>query len=675
MAHDGEDSLESVQCFGGDAQATSGWAQANAICIGVGARLCTFTELFTDAEARGGDCNHDGQQSWTSTACNVAVSLSGGRFGPFVTEHGYLRGNGRGQGGHNGCETDVDRNLAVRCCADQAPTDDCTCTADQSSCRDGAGGDTNPYVRDVVVTGDCSTELEISEGESVSIVGAAVTTNGQCWQHSHPNALNVYDMSLGAVSNSVGNTVLFKNTDRRNELLPNMIRQPANEGRARWSWPYTASVWQDFSRRYANPAGSQGRAEWNSAGYHILVGRLGDEVTFSKLPPLFQTAELAELVGAVVVGGGDYDGSEACGSPGEVANDATLGHNYNSRNVDASSYAYQNVMASRRIQHVAEGSYAWYNMAVGAEDQLRQKVAWALSQQFVISGDSFAGTHVLDEEHWVTYYDIFVRHAFGNLRDILREVSFSPMMGSYLTFKNSGSYYSTGTWPDENYAREFMQLFSIGLYQLNSDGTRKQDADGNDLETYTNNDIMNFARAWTGFKGPRTRPNLEGRASADGGSLKDPMVMVASSRDLMPKTDVKNGYIGDLVPVCADRPDKAFLRTGAKYVYRGWSETICKGYAGYNGPVGFGCAAAGLSKGRQNVGDFGHIDLAPAGSLYQRLCQPDESGDCTFPSEIVLDVNVECSGLECTIEDVQQVRVATETEAVFTSTSRRRAST
>ena len=322
-------------------------------------------------------------------------------------------------------------------------------------------------------------------------------------------------------------------------------------------------------------------------------------------------------------------------------------------------------MASRRIQHVAEGSYAWYNMAVGAEDQLRQKVAWALSQQFVISGDSFAGTHVLDEEHWVTYYDIFVRHAFGNLRDILREVSFSPMMGSYLTFKNSGSYYSTGTWPDENYAREFMQLFSIGLYQLNSDGTRKQDADGNDLETYTNNDIMNFARAWTGFKGPRTRPNLEGRASADGGSLKDPMVMVASSRDLMPKTDVKNGYIGDLVPVCADRPDKAFLRTGAKYVYRGWSETICKGYAGYNGPVGFGCAAAGLSKGRQNVGDFGHIDLAPAGSLYQRLCQPDESGDCTFPSEIVLDVNVLCNGLECTIEDVQQVRVATETEAVF----------
>ena len=64
-----------------------------------------------------------------------------------------------------------------------------------------------------------------------------------------------------------------------------------------------------------------------------MLGRLGDEVSFSRLPRDLQTAELAELVGATVVGGGDWDGSEACGSPGEVANDPSRGHHYPSRNV------------------------------------------------------------------------------------------------------------------------------------------------------------------------------------------------------------------------------------------------------------------------------------------------------------------------------------------------------
>lgn len=95
------------------------------------------------------------------------------------------------------------------------------------------------------------------------------------------------------------------------------------------------------------------------------------------------------------------------------------------------------------------------DLAVRAHDQLRQKVAWGLSQQFVISGDGFPRTHVRDIEQWTQYHDIFVRHAFGNLRDVMREVTYSPMQGKYLTFLGSRSFARSGTYPDENFAREF----------------------------------------------------------------------------------------------------------------------------------------------------------------------------------------------------------------------------
>jgi cullin-associated NEDD8-dissociated protein 1 len=99
------------------------------------------------------------------------------------------------------------------------------------------------------------------------------------------------------------------------------------------------------------------------------------------------------------------------------------------------------------------------------------------------------------------YYDIFVRNALGNYRDVLREVSYSPTMAYYLTFLQSASYaynkdkYGSDIWPDENYAREVMQIFTMGLYQLHNNGTTKKDSAGASLATYDNDDIANFARA------------------------------------------------------------------------------------------------------------------------------------------------------------------------------------
>ena len=106
---------------------------------------------------------------------------------------------------------------------------------------------------------------------------------------------------------------------------------------------------------------------------------------------------------------------------------------------------------------------------LSAPDQLRQRVAWALSQVYVIGEQGLAKAD--EQEVWHSYYDIFVRHAFGSLRDVMREVSYAPQMGIYLTYHASYSLAYSGAAPDENYAREIMQLFSIGLHRLNTDGT------------------------------------------------------------------------------------------------------------------------------------------------------------------------------------------------------------
>ena len=104
---------------------------------------------------------------------------------------------------------------------------------------------------------------------------------------------------------------------------------------------------------------------------------------------------------------------------------------------------------------------------------------------------------------------IFIRHAFGSMWDVLMEISFSPMMSSYLTFLGSESLAKSSTAPDENYAREVMQLFSLGLWQLNMDGTQKLDLSGEPMPTYDNTHIASFSKAWTGFSLQPWRSNLE----------------------------------------------------------------------------------------------------------------------------------------------------------------------
>jgi len=139
----------------------------------------------------------------------------------------------------------------------------------------------------------------------------------------------------------------------------------------------------------------------------------------------------------------------------------------------------------------------WFTHALWGEDQLRQRVAWALSQIFVVSDASILFEFPFATAH---FYDTLSRHAFGNYRDLLQAVTLHPAMGNYLSMLgNRRATPGTNLRPDENYAREMMQLFSIGLVQLEVDGTIKRDADGQPLPTYTPDVVAGFARVFTGW--------------------------------------------------------------------------------------------------------------------------------------------------------------------------------
>jgi uncharacterized protein (DUF1800 family) len=157
----------------------------------------------------------------------------------------------------------------------------------------------------------------------------------------------------------------------------------------------------------------------------------------------------------------------------------------------------------------------WKNFAT-ADDSLRQRMAYNLSQIFVISLNSNLSAPF--PRGPANYLDLLGKHAFGNYRDLIEEVTYSPMMGTYLShLRNSKENTATGSVPDENYAREVMQLFSIGLYELNLDGTNKLDAAGKPIETYSNSDVSGIAKVFTGLSwaGPDTsNARFNGNASA-----------------------------------------------------------------------------------------------------------------------------------------------------------------
>jgi uncharacterized protein (DUF1800 family) len=140
-----------------------------------------------------------------------------------------------------------------------------------------------------------------------------------------------------------------------------------------------------------------------------------------------------------------------------------------------------------------------YN-ALNGQDQLRQRVAFALEQVFVISGLK------IRVEGMVPYLNLLSQNAFANYKDVMKAVTLSPSMGLYLDMVNNDKPDPAhGTLPNENYAREFLQLFTIGTVMLNADGSSKLDNSGNPIATYDQTQIQNMARVLTGWTYP-TQP-------------------------------------------------------------------------------------------------------------------------------------------------------------------------
>jgi uncharacterized protein (DUF1800 family) len=168
-------------------------------------------------------------------------------------------------------------------------------------------------------------------------------------------------------------------------------------------------------------------------------------------------------------------------------------------------------------------NHFWRN-AITGQDQLRQRVAFALSEIFVVSFNDKCGDQ--NSRGMADYYDMLGRQAFGTYRDLLEAVALHPIMGCYLShIHNTKEDSSTGRVPDENFAREIMQLFSIGLYGLNEDGSLIQGASGPAL-TYSQSDIGGLAKVFTGFSWDCPIPDDDGcfdRGTSYTGMVSNPL--------------------------------------------------------------------------------------------------------------------------------------------------------
>ena len=328
----------------------------------------------------------------------------------------------------------------------------------------------------------CSDPNKTSLGASLYVPGRG------CWTHSHGDEWSIFDFSRWTMIHD-GNNDAFLSNHR------NPIAKHAEQGSTVLNYP----DWKPMER-------------WEDRKWIFKpLGIYGETVDYALLDSQIQAPKMASYIGSIQNGWSD-PGLEVCGSPGEVANDPTSGNQYktffNGDQDNIPDHALDQDHGNQESKQMI-----WYTIALTANDQLRQRIAWALAQIFVVTENDVP--KISEGELWANYFDIFVRHAFGDFRSLLKEVSLSPIMGEMLTFVGTRSLASNiedgggMIFPDENFAREIWQLFTIGLWKLHMDGTQILDDSGMPIETYNNKDIVSMARGWTGLDRETQRGNYE----------------------------------------------------------------------------------------------------------------------------------------------------------------------
>jgi uncharacterized protein (DUF1800 family) len=264
------------------------------------------------------------------------------------------------------------------------------------------------------------------------------------------------------------------------------------------------------------------------------------------------------------------------------------------------------------------GNYMIWSQLMTAQDPMRKRAALALSEILVVS---LAGLDFSWRSHGIAHYwDTLVKHAFGNFRDLLEAITLNPAMGYYLNTKgNLKENTSTGRQPDENYAREVMQLFTVGLNLLNADGSLKLDGSGKAQETYTASDVSNLARVFTGYDVDRSQ-NVDTVIAQTGGGTRNipnttyvrlPMKLTASNHSTLAAS-----FLG--VTVAQDTPGSVALKKALDTLFNHANTPpfICKQLiqrlvtsnpsAAYVGRV----AAVFVNNGSGVRGDLAHVFAA-----------------------------------------------------------------
>jgi len=224
---------------------------------------------------------------------------------------------------------------------------------------------------------------------------------------------------------------------------------------------------------------------------------------------------------------------------------------------------------------------SWWQQSITAPDQLRQRVAFALSEIMVVSDVGALNNNAL---LLTSYYDTLLDNAFGNYNSLLKAVTLTPAMGSYLNMRdNARANLPAGLHPDENYAREINQLFSIGLYRLWPDGTLVENAAGSLVPTYAQSTVQGFAAVFTGWN--YNQPLVGSRLPTNWyppADYTDPMVLVPLQHDLGQKLTLDNIVIPQAVGTQATSSSPDF-------------DTYCSGNLD---------TALGIISNHQNTGPF-----------------------------------------------------------------------
>ena len=238
----------------------------------------------------------------------------------------------------------------------------------------------------------------------------------------------------------------------------------------------------------------------------------------------------------------------------------------------------------------------FFSNALYGNDQLRQRVAFALHQIIVVSNNS-----EVNRPSWLTVYlQALDRNAFGSYQTLLNEVALTPAMGEYLDMR-----LSTRTSPNENFAREVLQLFSVGTDLLNPDGTPQRDAQGNTIPTYTQNDVNEFTRVFTGW-------NFQTAISAGITNYRDPMLP-------------RGGQNHD---------------AGAKTLLNGFSIPAC---SSPNGTANIACAQSDMTAVMNHLANHPNVGPFISKQLIQHLVTSNPSP--AYVERVAKVFNNDCSGL------------------------------